>query len=63
MLNIKKPCIRNCCLNENDVCLGCFRTLNDMRIWHKSSDEEKREILNLAAKRKMEHKDKYAPHK
>lgn len=63
MSNIKKPCIRNCCLNENDVCLGCFRTLNDMRIWYKSSDEEKREMLNLADKRKMEHKEKYAPHK
>ncbi|PHS30491.1 MAG: DUF1289 domain-containing protein [Sulfurovum sp.] len=63
MSNIKKPCMRNCCLNENDVCLGCFRTLNDMRIWYKSSDEEKREMLNLADKRKMEYKEKYAPHK
>lgn len=60
--SIEKPCIRNCCLNEEDVCLGCFRTFDDMRIWHKSTDEEKRKMLSLAAKRKMEHKEKYASH-
>jgi len=60
MSNINKPCIKNCCLNEDDVCLGCFRTLDDMGIWHQSSDNEKREMLKLADKRKMDQKNKHA---
>ncbi|WP_239649575.1 DUF1289 domain-containing protein [Methylocucumis oryzae] len=23
---IDSPCVRNCCLNNDDVCLGCFRS-------------------------------------
>jgi len=49
---IEKPCIRQCCLNEEDVCVGCFRTFEDMRKWHKVSDEEKNEMLRLASVRK-----------
>lgn len=56
MSNIAKPCIRQCCLNDDDICMGCFRTLDDMRIWHKSSDEEKLEMLKIAGMRKMEMK-------
>lgn len=51
---IEKPCIRQCCLNEEDVCVGCFRTFEDMRKWHKASDEEKNEMLNFAQKRREE---------
>ncbi|MBT2912746.1 DUF1289 domain-containing protein, partial [Vibrio anguillarum] len=25
----KSPCIRQCCLDEMDICLGCFRSLNE----------------------------------
>ena len=53
--SVERPCIKKCCLNENDVCLGCFRTLDDMRKWHKSSQEEKRKILSLAEIRKSTH--------
>ncbi|MDN3685302.1 DUF1289 domain-containing protein [Vibrio sinaloensis] len=24
------PCVRNCCLNERDICLGCGRTLQEI---------------------------------
>jgi len=50
--SVERPCIKKCYLNENDVCLGCFRTLDDMRTWHKSSKEEKMKILSLASERK-----------
>ncbi|MCK5359347.1 MAG: DUF1289 domain-containing protein, partial [Gammaproteobacteria bacterium] len=22
---VASPCVDNCCLNEEDVCMGCFR--------------------------------------
>ncbi len=54
-MNINKPCIRQCCLNEEDVCLGCFRTFDDMLQWNKSSSEEKMKMLKMAKERKKEH--------
>jgi len=56
MLTIDNPCIRRCTLNEEDICLGCFRSFDDMRQWHKASREEKTQILLTADKRKEEHK-------
>ncbi|MEP0073494.1 MAG: DUF1289 domain-containing protein [Marinomonas sp.] len=48
---IKSPCTRRCTLNEADVCVGCFRTLNDILNWQASSKEEKINILSAAQQR------------
>jgi hypothetical protein len=37
--------VRNCCLDDSDICLGCNRSLTEICAWSKSSDDEKREIL------------------
>lgn len=55
MINIKKPCIRQCCLNEEDVCVGCFRTFDDMLQWHKANAKEKTKMLQMAEERKKEY--------
>lgn len=59
MIDIDKPCIKKCCLNEDDVCLGCFRTFDDMVQWNKSNIEEKTQMLKMAKERKREHKLKH----
>ncbi|MFY8123363.1 MAG: DUF1289 domain-containing protein, partial [Silanimonas sp.] len=28
------PCVRHCCLDEADECLGCGRTLEEIKAWH-----------------------------
>lgn len=43
--DIPSPCVRNCCLDENDVCLGCYRTIAEIMRWSEAADDEKREIL------------------
>jgi len=53
MSNIRKPCIRQCCLDEDDICMGCYRTFEDMRVWHAASEKEKLQILHLAKERKL----------
>jgi len=60
MADINKPCIKRCCLNEEEICLGCFRTFNDMLRWNKATIEEKQEMLSIAEKRKREHAEKKA---
>jgi len=49
---VASPCVRDCCLDENDVCMGCGRTLQDILRWHAASDEEREAIL-LASKARV----------
>lgn len=39
------PCIRHCCLDLRDVCVGCGRSIDEITGWQRSSDDEKRAIL------------------
>lgn len=39
---VASPCVRICCLDDENVCLGCGRTLDDIRRWSQMSDTEKR---------------------
>jgi len=49
---IESPCIRNCCLNNEDICLGCFRSLDEITGWSYYSNAEKQAILDSAVERK-----------
>ncbi|HAG96124.1 MAG: DUF1289 domain-containing protein [Pseudomonadales bacterium] len=48
---IPSPCVRNCCLNDDDVCLGCGRTLDDIRNWTRFSPQERDQALVRARER------------
>lgn len=39
------PCVRNCCLDDDNVCLGCGRALDEIVRWGSAGDEDKRAIL------------------
>ena len=45
VVNVPSPCVRNCCLDENDICLGCYRSIAEILRWGKATDAEKTEIL------------------
>ena len=45
MSPVPSPCIRNCCLDSDDICVGCYRSLSEIMRWSESSDDEKSEIL------------------
>ncbi len=53
------PCVRNCCLNENDICLGCFRSLSEIVAWNEADAAKRRAILDHAEKRRRAHEMKY----
>ena len=44
-LPVKSPCIEVCSLNDQDLCIGCYRTANEIIEWFSASNERKREIL------------------
>ena len=56
---IQSPCIRNCCLNEDDVCLGCFRRIDEITRWNDADDSERRLILSRAQERKSAHDKRF----
>ena len=46
------PCVRNCCLNENDICVGCYRSLSEIIGWRDKSESQREEILARCDQRK-----------
>jgi len=52
--DIASPCIRNCCLDENDICLGCFRSLEEICAWSEASETDRLKIRDHAEQRKQQ---------
>ena len=53
---ISSPCVRNCCLDEKDICLGCGRSIEEIIRWGDADDKEKLQILKLSKKRMVKRK-------
>ena len=51
--SVKSPCIGRCCLDDNDVCMGCFRHIDEIVRWSSASEDEQRQILHDAAQRRL----------
>jgi hypothetical protein len=58
-MTVESPCIRNCCLNHQEVCLGCFRTLHEITQWTYLDTSEKQAVIECASARKKEHDEKF----
>ncbi|HEX5418421.1 MAG TPA: DUF1289 domain-containing protein [Gammaproteobacteria bacterium] len=54
---VASPCVRNCCLDDDDICIGCGRALPEIIRWSSAQDEERREILARSLRR-QEHRAK-----
>ncbi|CAM5200586.1 DUF1289 domain-containing protein [Alishewanella longhuensis] len=48
----QSPCIRNCCLDQQDCCLGCGRLLTEITEWHQASPLRQQQIIALAQQRR-----------
>ncbi len=46
------PCVRNCCLDDADVCIGCGRHLQEILRWGQAGVAEREAILARAAARR-----------
>lgn len=56
--DVESPCIRQCCLDSQDMCVGCFRTLDEILLWGSASIDKKTSILENVHKRKEQHGNK-----
>lgn len=48
---LASPCVRNCCLNAQDICMGCGRLLSEITSWMDFTEEQKRVVKTNAAGR------------
>jgi uncharacterized protein len=48
---LASPCVRNCCLDDYNVCMGCGRTLEEIVRWGTAADADKTAILALSRER------------
>jgi len=51
---VLSPCVRNCCLDKLDICIGCGRTVEEIIRWGDAGDKEKMAILKAAQKRRAD---------
>jgi predicted Fe-S protein YdhL (DUF1289 family) len=55
---VASPCIRECCLDEHNVCLGCHRSLREICDWSDATDAERLDILTRCAQRREERENR-----
>ncbi|MBB3045850.1 hypothetical protein FHR99_000086 [Litorivivens lipolytica] len=52
---VKSPCISVCSLDDDDLCVGCFRTLKEITDWSDYSEDKKRAVVIESRQRMKEH--------
>jgi len=53
---IPSPCIKNCCLDEKNICRGCFRSLEEIGSWSAIDNSGRKTIILNSLQRRSEHK-------
>ncbi|GGC55747.1 DUF1289 domain-containing protein [Marinobacter halophilus] len=48
---VRSPCVSVCALDENDICVGCQRTGDEIFRWTTMTNEERRDVLVKVAER------------
>lgn len=46
------PCIASCKLNNDKICIGCYRHIDEIVDWNKRTDAEQLQIIAHLAERK-----------
>ncbi|MDY6799010.1 MAG: DUF1289 domain-containing protein [Pseudomonadota bacterium] len=50
---VSSPCVSICALDEQDICIGCHRTGDEILRWTRMSNEERRQVLAQVADREQ----------
>jgi predicted Fe-S protein YdhL (DUF1289 family) len=53
---IASPCVGNCCLDDQDMCIGCFRLLNEITAWGNANGQQREVILHNCQVRQCQFK-------
>lgn len=51
-MTVESPCIGLCRLDKNKVCIGCYRTSDEIASWPYADDKQKLKILESVRERR-----------
>ncbi|MFT5718660.1 MAG: putative Fe-S protein YdhL (DUF1289 family) [Oleiphilaceae bacterium] len=51
---IPSPCVSICALNADDMCVGCYRTGDEITRWWGMESSEKQQILDKVKERETQ---------
>lgn len=51
---IKSPCQLVCTYDDDRICFGCYRSVDEINEWDSYNDDEKLKVLENTAKRRVE---------
>ncbi|WP_338522152.1 DUF1289 domain-containing protein [Pseudomonas batumici] len=51
---VPSPCVSLCRLDEQKICIGCFRHVEDIREWRSADDARRRVICEQARQRQAQ---------
>lgn len=49
--DVKSPCISVCALDDHDICIGCYRSLDEIARWRTMSEAERVQVMHEVALR------------
>ncbi|MEC7727947.1 MAG: DUF1289 domain-containing protein [Pseudomonadota bacterium] len=50
---VRSPCVSICCLDENDICIGCHRSGDEITRWSQLTNDERLDVLRKVAEREQ----------
>ena len=48
---VTSPCTSICTLNDEDVCVGCYRTRKEIQEWRYLNNDQRQDVLVLCGER------------
>ncbi|MBH3461548.1 DUF1289 domain-containing protein [Pseudomonas putida] len=51
---VASPCVNVCALDEQDICIGCQRTVQEITQWARMDNDERRAVIKLCHERALE---------
>lgn len=48
---VPSPCVSICSMNEEELCIGCYRTAKEIREWLLMEDDERMDVIAKSAER------------
>lgn len=52
MGKVKNPCIQVCRYDDEGICIGCYRTMQEAANWFFLSEQQKTEVIRRTEERK-----------
>jgi predicted Fe-S protein YdhL (DUF1289 family) len=54
---VRSPCIKKCSLDQNNICTGCHRRIDEIILWPDADNSVRRKIIEAAERRQSRNRE------